>query len=239
MTNAYAVKPTKKNLQRQRTMAQIVDGAIAVFREKGFENANITDITHAAGVATGSLNNCFGNKERLGAYVTLALLKHTMPPVRTMVSFDDDPVLFALASVSTYHHFMMETGGYRQFFLDALKYDFIFNYLSKIPNTLAENLVRRYFIQDADRETVALRSQYLPYMLGRTLILKKEQGYFNGISSDEVAFLICREALKAHVPEEEIRERLPEGMRIAEEICAMLPDRPSMQTIEEAVRTEL
>jgi len=156
-----------------------------------------------------------------------------------MAEKHDDPVLFALASVSTYHHFMMETGGYRQFFLDALKYDFIFNYLSKIPNTLAENLVRRYFIQDADRETVALRSQYLPYMLGRTLILKKEQGYFNGISSDEVAFLICREALKAHVPEEEIRERLPEGMRIAEEICAMLPDRPSMQTIEEAVRTEL
>jgi len=236
--SAESAKPTKKSLQRQKTMAQIIDGAITVFREKGFENANIVDITRASGVATGSLNNCFGNKERLGAYVTLAMLKHTIPPVRAMVAFDDDPILYALASTCTYHRFMMETAGYRQFFLDALKYDFIFNYLSRIPNNLAVSLIR-YYRHDADQESVTLTSQYLPYMLGRTLILKKQEGYFNGIPSGDVAFLVTREALKGFVPEEEIIKRKPEGLRFAEAICARLPHRPATQTIEDTVRTNL
>ncbi len=233
-----SVRPTKKNLQRQNTMAQIIDGAITVFREKGYEGANLADITGAAGVATGSLNNCFGNKERLGAYVTLAMLMHTMPPVHARIEFEDDPVLFTLAAVSTYHRFMMETGGYRQFFLDALKYDFIFNYLSKLPNNLATRLIRHYHGSD-DEETVALRSQFLPYMLGRTLILKKQEGYFNGISASEVAFMICLEALKGYMPEAEIRSRVPEGMRIANEVCAALDSRPSLRTLGEAAAVEL
>ena len=235
MTNTESAKPTKKLLQRQLTMARIIDAAITVFREKGFEGANITDITGAAGVATGSLNNCFGNKERLGAYVTLAMLMHTTPPTRSAVSFDDDPILFALAAVSTYHRFMMETGGYRHFFLDSLKYDFVFNYLSGIPNNLAIDLIRHYD-RDIDPDTLTLRSQYLPYMLGRTLILKKEEGHFNDISAAEIAFLVCQEALKEYVPEAEIRRCAPEGTRIAEAICERLPQRPSMETVENAVR---
>ena len=238
MLNPEHSKSTKKLLQRQQSMARIIDGAITVFMKKGYENANIVEITREAGVATGSLNNCFGNKERLGAYVTYAMLRHTMPPVREMVSFDDDPILFTLASVCTYHRFMMETGGYRQFFLDALKYDFIFNYLTHIPNNLAENLIRHYR-READQEAVTLTSQYLPYMLGRTLILKQQEGYFNGIASDEVAFLMCREALKDFVPEAEIRARSQEGLRIAREICDRLSQRPSMETIESAVQISI
>lgn len=237
--SAESTKPTKKSLQRQKTMVQIIDGAVTVFREKGYEAANVGDITRVAGVGAGSLNNCFGNKERLGAYVTLALLKHTMPPVHAMIRFEDDPALFALAAVSTYHRFMMETGGYRQFFIDSLKYDFIFNYLSKRPNTLAMKLVRHYYGDDIDEETATLRAQYLPYMLGRTLILKQQEGYFNGISSSEVAFLICREALKDRVPEETLRSLMPEGMRLAREICEGLADRPSMRTIEAVAGAEI
>ena len=141
MTNAESAKPSKKLLQRQQTMARIIDAAITIFREKGFERANITDITGTANVATGSLNNCFGNKERLGAYVTLAILMHITPPMRSMIAFDDDPVLYALVAVSTYDRFMLETGGYRRFFLDSLKYDLMFNYLSRIPNSLAMDLI--------------------------------------------------------------------------------------------------
>ena len=235
MTNAESAKPTKKLLQRQQTMARIIDAAIDVFHEKGFEGANITDITGAASVATGSLNNCFGNKERLGAYVTLAMLMHTTPPVRSAISFDDDPILFALAAVSTYDRFMMETGGYRQFFLDSLKYDFVFNYLSRIPNNLAIDLIRHYD-RDISPDILTLRSQYLPYMLGRTLILKKEEGCFDEISADDIASLVCQEALKEYVPVAEIRQRAPAGARIAEAVCARLPQRPSMETIESAVR---
>jgi len=238
MTNAESAKPSKKLLQRQQTMARIIDAAITVFREKGFERANITDITGTANVATGSLNNCFGNKERLGAYVTLAILMHITPPMRSMIAFDDDPVLYALVAVSTYDRFMLETGGYRRFFLDSLKYDLMFNYLSRIPNSLAMDLIRHYDL-DIDLETSTLRSQFLPYMLGRTLILKKEEGYFNEITAGEIAFLVCQEALKGYVPEAEIRRRVPESTRIAEAICERLPQRPSMETIESAVRMSI
>ena len=238
MDKKASSQPTKKLLQRQQTMAKIINAAIIVFSENGYENANITDITKAAGVATGSLNNCFGNKEKLGAYVTLVMLKHTMPPVHATIDFDDDPILFTMATVCTYHRFMMEAGGYRQFFIESLKYDFIFNYLSRVPNNLAENLIRHYR-NDADPETVTLRSQYLPYMLGRTLILKQQEGYFHDISSADVAYLVCREALKDFVSEKAIRARAPEGLRIALEICDRLPARPSMETIENAVRISL
>ena len=238
MTNKQSVKPTKKVLQRQRTMVQIIDGAITVFREKGYENANVTDITRAANVAAGSLNNCFGNKERLGAYVTLVMFMHTMPPVHKRLVFNDDPVLFALTAVSTYHRYMMETGGYRQFFLDALKYDFIFNYLSKLPNTLAENLIRHYN-PDAEWDTVQLRTQFLPYMLGRMLILKQQEGHFGNMSSEDVAYMMCLEGLKDYIPEAEILRRVPDSTRIAAEICASLSDRPSMQTIEKALLWEI
>lgn len=237
--SAESTNPTKKSLQRQKTMAQIIDGAIAVFREKGFENANIVDITRASDVAIGSLNNCFGNKERLGAYVTLTMLKHTMPPVHATVGFEENPELFALAAVTTYHRFMMETGGYRQFFIDSLKYDFIFNYLSKRPNPHAMNLVRHYYGGDIDEETAALKALYMPYMLGRTLILKQQEGYFSGISISEIALLICREALKDRVPEEALRGLMPRSTRIAAEVCEALADRPSMQTIESVVRMEI
>ena len=238
MLNPEHAKSTKKLLQRQQSMARIIDGAITVFMKKGYENANIVEITKAAGVAAGSLNNCFGNKEKLGAYVTLVMLKHTMPPVHATIDFDDDPILFTMATVCTYHRFMMETGGYRQFFIESLKYDFIFNYLSRVPNNLAENLIRHYR-NDADPETVTLRSQYLPYMLGRTLILKQQEGYFHDISSADVAYLVCRKALKDFVSEKAIRARAPEGLRIALEICDRLPARPSMETIENAVRISL
>jgi hypothetical protein len=73
-------------------------------------------------------------------------------------------------------------------------------------------------------------------MLGRTLILKKEEGCFDEISADDIASLVCQEALKEYVPVAEIRRRAPEGARIAEAVCARLPQRPSMETIESAVR---
>jgi AcrR family transcriptional regulator len=237
--SAESTNPTKKSLQRQNTMAQIIDGAITVFREKGFENANIIDITGAAGVATGSLNNCFGNKERLGAYVTLATLKHTMPPVHATVGFEDNPVLFALTAVCTYHRFMTQTGGYRQFFIDSLKHDFMFNYLSKHPNPHAINLIRHYFCDEIDEETAMLQSLYMPYMLGRTLILKQQEGHYNGMSICEVALLMCREAWRDRVPEEALRSLVPESLRIAGWICEGLADRPSMQTIESVARAEI
>ena len=49
----------KKGGKRQ----QILDSAVAVFAEKGFYNAKVTDIAHKAGVAHGTVYLYFQTKE--------------------------------------------------------------------------------------------------------------------------------------------------------------------------------
>ena len=219
-------------------MAAIIEGAIVVFKEKGYDNASIAEITSAANVAAGTLNNYFGNKERLGAYVTLALLRHTIAPVKAMLSFDDDPVLYISTVVSTYLRFMMETSGYRQFFLDALKYDFIFNYLSHTPNKL-ETYFLQHYKKGADQDVVMLHTQYLPYMLGRTLALKKTEGLFADLTCNEVVYLICHESLKDFVPDTALRKRVEESISLSKKLCEQLSDRPSMETISSVVSEKI
>lgn len=223
----------KKVLQRQRTMALLVDGAIRVFAEQGFDAAGVLAIASAADVAAGSLNNCFGNKEGLGAYAAFALLRHAVDPVRDILTFDEDPVLYTLTTLATHSGFMMDC--YRAFYLDALRHDFFSNHLMSKPNPLTLRLIRRYR-PNADPESVTLYSEFMPYMLGRTLILKKEEGFFANIPYERIPFLICNEALHYFVPEDEIRRRVPESQRIADGVRAALPLRPSMETVEATVR---
>lgn len=234
MHNTGSSRPKQKSQKKQWTMAAIIEGAIVVFKEKGYDNASIAEITSAANVAVGTLNNYFGNKERLGAYVTLALLRHTIAPVKAMLSFDDDPVLYISTVVSTYMRFMMETSGYRQFFLDALKYDFIFNYLSHTPNKL-ETYFLQHYKKCADQDVVMLHTQYLPYMLGRTLALKKTEGLFADLTCNEVVYLICHESLKDFVPDTALRKRVEESISLSKKLCEQLSDRPSMETISSVV----
>lgn len=82
---------------------------------------------------TGSLNNCFGNKERLVAYFTYAMLTRSMPPEHRMVSFDDSPIMPTPVSVCAYHRCIMETSGYRQFFLDFIEMRFYIQ--TPVPRT--------------------------------------------------------------------------------------------------------
>jgi AcrR family transcriptional regulator len=53
--HAAGTDPAKRN--------RILDGAVAVFMEKGFEAASVNDIRHAAGVSKGTLYVYFDNKE--------------------------------------------------------------------------------------------------------------------------------------------------------------------------------
>lgn len=55
----------------QRTRERLVDAGWRVFESKGFMDTRITDITEAAGVATGSFYSYFDTKEQLFAEVAL------------------------------------------------------------------------------------------------------------------------------------------------------------------------
>ena len=131
--------------------------------------------------------------------------------------------------------FMTEKWSYRQFFLEALKRDFIMNFLMKEPDTITLKLIRSYK-PDVRPDLVILHSEFMPYTLGRTLYLKKEEGFFESIPYEDIPLMMVQEALRHFVPEREIRKMYPEARRLAIDICDTLPHRPSMELIEQSIQ---
>jgi AcrR family transcriptional regulator len=57
--------PTRRELQRQERRQQILEAALAVFSERGFHAANVSDVAAAAGVSQGTIYWYFDSKEEL------------------------------------------------------------------------------------------------------------------------------------------------------------------------------
>jgi len=62
----------------------------------------------------------------------------------------------------------------------------------------------------------------MPYMLEKTLMLKKAQGLFPSISYDRVPLLICASAMSHFIPEADVKVRDAEAVRLSQEIVAGL-----------------
>jgi AcrR family transcriptional regulator len=65
--------PSKRELQRQERRQQILAAALAVFSERGFHGANVSDVAAAAGVSQGTIYWYFESKEEL---LTAAILSY-------------------------------------------------------------------------------------------------------------------------------------------------------------------
>ena len=59
--------------KRTRTRGALIDGAIDVFAEKGFDEASISEIAAVAGMANGTFYNHFKDKEALAAATASAI----------------------------------------------------------------------------------------------------------------------------------------------------------------------
>jgi AcrR family transcriptional regulator len=57
--------PTRREQQRQERRQQILEAALAVFSERGFHAANVSDVAAAAGVSQGTIYWYFDSKEEL------------------------------------------------------------------------------------------------------------------------------------------------------------------------------
>lgn len=227
-------KPNKKVLQRRQTMALLIAASIPIFEKKGFDNALLNDITQTANLGAGTLNKCFGSKENFGTYVAMTLFKHITVPLKHELSFSADPILFMLTMIDTFYLFMVEKWGYKTFFIDSLKHDFIQNHLLRKPTPFIIELIRHYK-PDARPDRISLYSELMPYMLGRIIILKKQEGLLTSIADDEIPVLMCHEALRHFVSDDDIRRKAPEALRIAHELCDKLEHWPSMETIMETI----
>ena len=58
-------QPTQRDLQAENRRNQLLDLALALFAERGFENASIKDLASEAGVAQGLIYHYFHSKDEL------------------------------------------------------------------------------------------------------------------------------------------------------------------------------
>jgi AcrR family transcriptional regulator len=58
-------EPTKRERQAEERRRQLIDTALSLFAQKGFENTTIKDLAEAAGVAQGLFYHYFESKEAL------------------------------------------------------------------------------------------------------------------------------------------------------------------------------
>src|SRR5437764_10263335 len=58
-------QPTRRAAQARERRAQLLDAALALFAERGFERATIKDLSEAAGVAQGLVYHYFRSKDEL------------------------------------------------------------------------------------------------------------------------------------------------------------------------------
>lgn len=219
--------------KREHSIYVILMAAIDLFRKNGYQATSVRQIAEKAGVSLGMVNHYFGSKEYLGAQVLSLLDVYAAGSLPQRLSFENDPILYDLVSVRVLFNYITEH-GYNDFYLDSLRFDFFFNYLSSRPTVLVEKLKALYEFE-ASADDILLYSRYLPYMMEKTLLLKKEDGIFPSIPYEEVPYLICQTAMNHFIPEADIRARDEESKRIANEICSTLQDYPDEEMVKDFV----
>src|ERR1700676_4403611 len=92
------------------TKARIVEAAMGLFWEHGYERTGIADITAAAGVRSGSLYHFFATKEDVLAGVLEFSLEALTPQVRApALASTDDPVERIFAVLAGYRERILAT----------------------------------------------------------------------------------------------------------------------------------
>lgn len=202
------------------TVFSIVKAAMHLFRKNGFDATSIREIAATSNVSLGMINHYFGNKEFLGTQCLSILSDYCTQHLPERMNLEEDPILYDLVATRVLFQFL-HLHGYSRFYNDSLKNDFFFKYLCDKPTVLVKLLSRHYTIT-ASEDEIQLYSRYMPYMMEKTLILKKEMGLFPTIDYDQVPYLIVLTALNHFIPEQDIAVRNPESIRIANELVAPL-----------------
>lgn len=205
---------------KTNSVFHIIRAAMQLFREKGFDATSIREIAAASDVSLGMINHYFGNKEFLGTQCLSILSRYSTQHLDEQVSLETNTILYDLVGTRALFTFLRQN-GYTQLYVDSLKNDFFFKYLSERPTMLIDLLKKDYPI-DTTPDEIQLYARYMPYMMEKTLILKKEVGLFESIDYERIPYLIVITAMNHFIPEKEVALRDPESIRIANELIAPL-----------------
>ena len=211
--------------KRENSVSAILRSALRLYRAEGCSSVGVRRIASEAGVSLGMINHYFGSKEQLGASLLFLLGRHCSEAVSCRVRFSDDPVLSDLINVRVFTRFMLGR-GYKAFYLDALREDLFFKYITGRPSVLIPALGRIYGFEPKE-DDILLYSRFLPYMLEKTVVLKKEEGLFSSVSYDDLPTMICVSAMEHFIPRDEVLKRDCMSRMIASEVFDSLPELPS------------
>lgn len=212
---------------RENAIFQILKHSVRLFRDNGFEATSVRQIAEEANISASMINHYFGSKDHLGAHVLRLLSSYAQSAVEPYVSPEQDPVLCDLTLSRIFFAYLF-TNGYLKFYQDSLKSDFFFRFVDSEPTHLAEELSKFYSFEYTQDEA-NLYCRYMPYMLEKTLILKKAEGLFPTVDYFRIPCMISTMGMSHFIPEKEILCRDPESQSICAKILptlhAVVPDR--------------
>ncbi len=225
----------------QTTIDSIFLASMDLFRENGYIGTSIRQIAERAGVSLGLVNHYFGSKQELGVSVLETLMKYAVINV-TNTRQEEADLLFLDALETRVVNLYLYHGPFRQFYLDSLEKDLFFSclekqqgvflgYLSSEHVALLELLQETYHYT-VTKDMVLLYSRYIPYMVEKTLVLKKRQGLFSGISEEEIPYQIFQSSYSGRIPQDILIDADRRARLAASDLVAQLPPYPDRETLE-------
>ncbi len=205
---------------KEHTVFSILKAALKLFREKGFNDTSIREIASTAEVGLGMVNHYFGSKDFLGAQCLTVLSDYCMKDLNERIPLDTQTILNDLVGTRLLYCYLY-VSGYAHFYRDSLENDIFFKYLSDKPTILID-LLRKDYTIEATSDEVQLYARYIPYMMEKTLVLKKDAGFFKSIDYNDVPFLIVQTAISHFIPDQEVTKHREESVRIADEMLQEL-----------------
>lgn len=216
----------------QSTVDEIFLASMDLFRENGYNSTNIRQISKQAGVSLGLVNHYFGSKQALGYTVLETLIRYVIIHAEEVLGPEPRDLLLVDAVETRAVNQFLSQGPFRKFYLDVLREDIFFTYVEQRPEFLLEKLQNTYHFS-VSRDIALLYSRYIPFMVEKTLELKKEEGLFQSISYDEIPYLIFISSYTGRVPQEVLDDCDRKARVLAAEIVSALPPVPTSDTLRQ------
>lgn len=216
----------------QATIDSIFLAAMDLFKEQGFSKTNVRQIAERAGVSLGLVNHHFGSKRDLGYAVLETLIKYVVIHTEKHPLCQENMLLLDAVETRSVNLFLT-SGPFRQFYLDTLDEDIFFSYLEHQPISLLETLQDEYHFS-ISHDMALLYSRYIPYMVEKTLVLKKEENLFPSIGSEEIPYQIFIAPYSGRIPQQILCEADQQARGISLDIIShlsLVPDKECLASV--------
>lgn len=217
---------------KQTSKDAIFLAAMESFQKSGYKGTNIRDLAVKADVSLGLINHYFKSKRNLAYVVLEVLIQYAMCKTKDYLAKEnkEDALLYdALATrvVNTY----LSHGDFRTFYLDTLSEDIFFHYLENHSQLLLQTLQNKYHY-NVSEDKALLYSRYVPYIIEKTLFLKKQDGLFHSISEEDIPFEIFQSTYTGKIPQNIIETCDKMARRLAPTILKTMSSIPSYEELQ-------